>query len=382
MRVVIVGAGIGGLALAYWLDRAGFEPVVIEAASKFEPLGHYLALRGTGVSVAREMGIEAACRRRQATFARTRFFRADGRLLRTLANDVSDRTLGGYILFRRSDLHEALNEAVAQRIPVHFGVRPEAIRQDAQRVTVRLSDGEEVSADFLVGADGIHSATRRLVFGTGFARRLGGRYIGLTLRFDHGMDTSADDAYFGVGQMAALMPTDADRISGIMYHGDRSGPPADRQALKPFLQRTFAGFAAPVRELIERIQPDSYLFSDDIAQISMPSIVSGRVTLVGDAAHCPTFMSGMGSALALQDARALARHLARQPSPDGLLAYQAAMQPVAEAYARSARRLAPFLLRGSQPRSWVRNTLVHLLPNRLIERGMQDFYNVERVANR
>ncbi|HEX4445042.1 MAG TPA: FAD-dependent monooxygenase [Galbitalea sp.] len=381
MRIVVVGAGIAGLGFAWWARRSGFDVTLVDSARRFEARGHYVALKAAGVEVVREMGLEEACRRRQASFDSTHIMRADGRPLRTLATDESDANLGGYILFRRSELHEALYDAVTTDTPVRFGTKLTSVEHEGDEVIAGLSDGSSIRADLIVGADGIHSDVRRLTFGEGFTHRLGGHYVGMTLDYKHGLATDADDAYFGVGQMAALMPTDATRVSAILYIGDAFGQVPSGDELIPFLRSVYADFAQPVRDVLDRLTPESYLFSDDIAQVRMPHIVSNRVALIGDAAHSPTFMSGMGSALALQDARCLAGSLANKDVTVALASYEGTMQPIAREYATSARQLAPFVLHRSRFRAALRNTVTRFTPSGMLDQGIRNFYHAEEPAD-
>src|SRR4051812_47788693 len=104
-KVMISGGGVAGLALGLWLERFGFEPVVIDRAHRFEALGHYIALKGNGVQVIREMGLEAACRAREARFGRAVMLTSRGTPLRRDDHSDMEQNLGGYIFFRRADLH-------------------------------------------------------------------------------------------------------------------------------------------------------------------------------------------------------------------------------------------------------------------------------------
>src|SRR3954467_12376701 len=107
-RVLISGGGIAGLALGFWLERIGIEAVVIDRVLHFEPLGHYIALKGNGVEVIRQMGLESACRAREIRFGRSMMLSSAGTLLRTGSQAEFDHNLGGYILFRRADLQAVL----------------------------------------------------------------------------------------------------------------------------------------------------------------------------------------------------------------------------------------------------------------------------------
>jgi 2-polyprenyl-6-methoxyphenol hydroxylase-like FAD-dependent oxidoreductase len=122
---------------------------------------------------------------------------------------------------------------------------------------------------------------------------------------------------------------------------------------------------------------------DVISQIRMPSIVKGRIALVGDAAHCPTFMSGMGASLALQGARLLAQNLATHGSvPSAFASYERAITPIAERYQKSALRMKTVLL---DRRPWIaklRNFGLRFTPSSLMNQQMRNFFRSEMRARK
>src|SRR5215510_14400517 len=161
-RALISGGGIAGLSLGFWLERIGIEPLVIERAPRFEALGHYIALKGNGVEVMRQMGLESACRAREVQFERSLMLTSTGRLLRKGSRDEFDHNLGGYILFRRADLQATLFEAVRDKLEIRYATELVSLRDQGEQVDVEFSAGNSESFDFVIGADGIHSRTRRL----------------------------------------------------------------------------------------------------------------------------------------------------------------------------------------------------------------------------
>jgi 2-polyprenyl-6-methoxyphenol hydroxylase-like FAD-dependent oxidoreductase len=380
-RILISGGGIAGLSLGFWLERFGFEPVVIEHAQRFEPLGHYIALKGNGVAVVREMGLEAACRAREARFGPAVMLTSRGSVLRQDQRSEIDENLGGYIFLRRAELHAALFDAVRDKLEIRWGTALESVADTGEVVEIGLSSGRTESVSLLVGADGIHSRTRHLVFGDGFETPLGGHYMGTTVDTDTPLPGDGVYTYFGRGQVVMLTRTSAKQISAVIYHGDGGAKLCGRDArsVKRLLVEAYADFPSEVRAVFAAIDEQAFVFADTIAQVRMPSITKGRVALVGDAAHCPTFMSGMGSALALQGARELARCLARHPDilTRALGAYQAAITPIAESYQASALQMRTMVL---DRRSWVagaRNVALRLTPRWLMNRSAREFYHVE-----
>src|SRR3954467_8152762 len=180
LKVIVSGAGVGGLALSHWLGRVGATTIVVDRAPRFQALGHYISLKGNGVEMVRRMGILDACEARAAPIEEVHFYTATRRPLRTERTAALAKALGGYILFRRADLQTALYDLVREHTDIRFGTQIAGVRLAAEGVEVRLSDGRTEHGDLLVGADGIHSHVRGLVFGGGFERSLGGYYIAIS----------------------------------------------------------------------------------------------------------------------------------------------------------------------------------------------------------
>ncbi len=240
---------------------------------------------------------------------------------------------------------------------------------------VVLSNGSTESFDYVVGADGIHSRTRSLVFGEGFEFPLGGRYIGLPENYEHGFAREFIRIYLGTGQNVILAPTSPTSVSAVIYHASGGLEPAgkDTASIKSFLLAAYKDFAPEVRTLFSAIDEKSFIFMDTISQVRMHTIVKDRVALVGDAAHCPTFMSGMGSSLALQGAQLLAQNLRAQPGNPAaaLSAYESAVTPIADRYRGSALEMRPMMLSREPWIARLRDLALRVTPHFLLNRNPQ-----------
>ncbi|QSE87656.1 FAD-dependent monooxygenase (plasmid) [Rhodococcus pseudokoreensis] len=382
LKVIVSGAGVAGLSLAHWLARIGATPIVVERAPHVQTLGHYISLKGNGVEMVRRMGIFDACEARSAQLEEVRLYcAASGRLLRSEHTATLAKTLGGYILFRRADLQAALYDLSAEHTDIRFGVQIVEAHADTGHVEVTLSDGTTERADLLVGADGIHSAVRGLAFGPDFERPLGGYYITITQTLHHGL-APVVHSYLSTGRMVNLLPVTPDTASAVVYLGaDVDAPPRnDAVAMRDYLLATCADFPDDVHNVLGSVGADDFVFSDAIAQIDMPRITRGRVALIGDAAHCPTFLSGMGSSLALQDAHMLAGSIARSPDDldTSLARYEEVMAPIACRYRDSGVRAHAAFLTSSRVKARIRDLALRLTPERVFERGVRRFFDSER----
>ena len=381
LKVIISGAGVGGLALAHWLGRIGAATVLIERTPRFQALGHYISLKGNGVEMVRRMGILDACEARAARIDEVHFYTKSRRLLRTERTAVLAKALGGYILFRRADLQAALYDLVRERVDIRFDTQIQQVHPVAAGVEVLLSDGRLEHGDLLVGADGIHSQVRGLVFGQNFERPLGGHYIAISQTLRHGLPAVVH-SYLSTGRMVNLFPIAADSISAVVYVGGSVGSPPhhDPLAMRDYLVATCAGFPEEVLRVLGNIKADDFVFSDAIAQVEMPRITNDRCVLIGDAAHCPTFLSGMGSSLALQDAHILAGCLARNPGDRGaaLARYEEVMTPIARRYKDSAVTAHRAFLGASRFKARLRDVFLRMVPQSVLERGVRRFFDAER----
>jgi 2-polyprenyl-6-methoxyphenol hydroxylase-like FAD-dependent oxidoreductase len=381
LKVIVSGAGIAGLALSHWLGRIGVTTILVERAPCFQALGHYISLKGNGVEMVRRMGIVGACEARAAPIEEVHFYTAARRLLRCERTAALAKVLGGYILFRRADLHAALYELVRERTDIRFGTQIANVRPVASGVEVHLSDGRTEWGDLLVGADGIHSHVRRLVFGEAFERSLGGYYIAMSQTLRHDLPAIVH-SYLSTGTMVNLFPVAPDSVSAVAYVGPSvaSPPHGGPLAMRDYLLATYAGFPEEVLRVLGDIRTNDFVFSDAIAQVEMPRITQDHCALIGDAAHCPTFLSGMGSSLALQDAHVLAGCLARNPGDvaTSLTRYEEVMTPIARRYKSSAVSAHRALL-GSNPfKARLRDIILRLIPERVFERGVRRFFDAER----
>jgi 2-polyprenyl-6-methoxyphenol hydroxylase-like FAD-dependent oxidoreductase len=154
--------------------------------------------------------------------------------------------------------------------------------------------------------------------------------------------------------------------------------------MRSYLLALCAGFPDEVLRVLGDIRADDFVFSDAIAQVEMPRITQGRCALLGDAAHCPTFLSGMGSSLALQDAHIFAGCLARNPGDlaTSLAGYEEVMTPIARRYKDSAVSAHRAFLGSSAFKARLRDVILRLVPERLFERGVRRFFDAERpLAN-
>lgn len=313
--VLISGAGIAGPALALWLTRNGFRVVVVETADGVRPGGQTVDLRGAGADVVSRMGLLGEMERRALFQRGIAWVRSDGSRrseMPVTAFDGNGPVSKLEIL--RGDLVEVLHEATADACEYRFGTRIAALTEHDAGVDVTFTDGSEMRADLVVGADGPHSAVRRLVFGPEerFVTPLGGYNAWFSAP-----DTVGLDGWYllfqAPGGLNASMRPSHDPSTVKASLSFRSEPIEydrhDLDAQRRMLRERFTGAGWHCDALVEAAERADDFYFDSFTQVKMASWSSERVTLVGDAGYCASPLSGMGTSLALVGGYLLAGEL-------------------------------------------------------------------------
>jgi len=337
-RVLVAGASIAGPALAHWLSRRGAEVTVVERAPSLRPGGQAVDARGVAKEVIRRMGLDAAVRAACTDTAGAYTVDVDGNVLETYRAD--DDGGDGYISeieILRGDLSQVLYDDTREAVEYVFGDRIAELTQDADGVDVVFASGERRRFDLVVGADGLHSATRAMVFGprAEFLRHLGLVLAFYTVPNEFGLDRWLIDYQEG-GRSAGLRPVgDTSKAIAMLSFPavDFDVDHRDVEAQKRLLRERMADFGWETPRILAHVDdtPDFYL--DQVAQIVMDRWSSGWVGLLGDAAFSASPMSGQGTGLALVGAYLLAGELAAAGwDPEkGFAAYEARMRAFVEA---------------------------------------------------
>jgi 2-polyprenyl-6-methoxyphenol hydroxylase-like FAD-dependent oxidoreductase len=320
--VLISGAGVAGSALAHWLSGNGYRVVIVELAPGIRPGGQTVDLRGAGRGVVERMGLLDQMVDRSLPQRGIAWVRADGGRRAEMPVEAFDGNgVVSKLEILRGDLVDVLYQATKETVEYRFDSRIEELAQLDDGVEATLSDGTTVHADLVVGADGPHSAVRRLVFGPEeqFIKPLGGYNAWFTAP-----DTAGLDGWYLMyqapgGLNASLRPSHDPAIAkaGLAF---RSEPLTydrrDLDAQRQLLVDRFAGAGWHSDALLAAaLEADDFYF-DAFAQVHMESWSRGRVTLCGDAGYCASPLSGMGTSLALVGTYLLAGELG--PAPDGL----------------------------------------------------------------
>ena len=315
--MLVTGASIAGPALAHWLRRRGAEVTVVERAPVLRPGGQAVDARGVTREVIRRMGLDAAVRAARTETAGAYNVDADGNVLETFRAD--DDGGDGYISeieILRGDLSRVLYDDTQDGVEYIFGDRIAELTQDADGVDVTFAGGTKQRFDLVIGADGLHSALRAMVFGPHeqFVRHLGLVMGFYTVPNEFGLDRWLIDYQdSGSGRSAGLRPIQDATRAMAMFSFPAAGLDVDYRdvpAQKDLLRDQMDGLGWLTPRILEHLDhtPDFYL--DQVAQVVMDRWSSGRVGLLGDAAFSSSPLSGQGTGLALVGAYLLAGELA------------------------------------------------------------------------
>src|SRR4051812_22288433 len=339
-RVLVAGASIAGPALAHWLRRRGAQVTVVERAAELRPGGQAVGGRGGAQEGIRRMGPDAGVRAACTDTAGAHTVDADGNVLETFqAEDDGGDGFIADIEILRGDLSQVLYDDTRDGVEYVFGDRIAELSQDADGVDVTFASGDRRRFDLVVGADGLHSALRAMVFGP---RERFVRHLGLVLAFysvpnEFGLDRWLIEYQDQEsGRSAMLRPIqDATRAMAMFSFpaADLDVDYRDVESQKRLLREQMASLGWLTPRILAHLDdtPDFYL--DQVAQVVMDRWSNGRVGLIGDAAFSSSPMSGGGTGLALVGAYLLAGELAAAGwDPEaGFAGYEARMRSFVEA---------------------------------------------------
>ncbi|MEZ5290040.1 MAG: FAD-binding domain [Vicinamibacterales bacterium] len=336
MRVAINGAGVAGPALAFWLSRQGHEVLLVEQAPSPRRGGYVIDFWGLGYDLAERMGVLPRILDLGYQVAEVRFVDAHGRPQGGFGTAVFAKVTGGrFTSVRRSDLALTIADALDGRVERLFGDSIAAIDDSGPRVRVSFEHAPSRDVDLVVGADGLHSRVRDLVFGPVAEVSLGYHVAAFEVS---GYDRRDDLVYMthGVpGRQVSRFSMRDDRTLFLFVVRDEYLPrgPIAASARKAAVRRAFDGVGWECPRILELMDGVDDLYFDRVSQIRMDTWSRGRTVLIGDAAACVSLMAGEGTGLALMEAYVLAGEL------------QASGGMVGPAFSRYEERLQGFLRR-------------------------------------
>lgn len=372
MDVLISGASVAGPVLAYWLDRFGFDPVVVERTPRprLGLGGHAVDLFAPATEVMDRMGLVPRLRAASTESTVLRYERPGRSAVEVDLRDFSEAFADErHLEIMRGELAAILHEATAGRVEYRFGESIADLTQDADGVDITFDSGRTGRFGLVIGADGLHSTVRRLVFGPedGLRHHLGG-YLAVGTLPNYRELSERTVLYNAVDRIAAMYPVRRTGEARAVFLFRRSGEPdfdhRDIGAQRRLLRAEYGSEGWEIPRLLDEMDRAEDFYLDSIGQIRLDSWSRGRVALVGDAGYAPGPAVGGGTTLAVVGAYVLARALAETGGAPGpaFAAYREQLRD----YARRCAEVAPEVLRRGVPRSraqlWFNEAALRVLP--------------------
>ena len=365
-RALIVGAGIGGLAAGVALRRAGWEIRIYEKASSPRELGFGVLLAPNALAALRELDVADTVTRASAAPGKVEVRRLNGIVLRRFNAQIG----GPSVVALRPDLHGALLAAAGDDA-LRLGCEAVGVSQDAGGVTLQLEDGSRETAEVLIGADGIRSVIRTSLHPNEPPARASAYCALRGVAFGAGAH---------LGSLSALGYLD-DGIEGGTTRAGQAGVywylsllardlPAGIRSPRAILDRLSPGFDRPLRDIIAATQPDDVRFDELYERDPISNWGTGRVTLLGDAAHPMLPHTGQGAAQALEDAVAVGLALSgNQDVEAALRRYEQVRSRRTRAFVQLGRRIARVTTTRNRLVQALRTLAIRLVPASLVARS-------------
>jgi 2-polyprenyl-6-methoxyphenol hydroxylase-like FAD-dependent oxidoreductase len=334
--VLISGASIAGLTMAYWMNHYGYEVTVVEIAPELRRGGSPIDVRGEALDCAKRMGVLEAIKKAKLQTKGLKFMNEQNEVQgMMLVEEIGAIRPGDDTEIRRDDLLDILYAAVKNNVTFKFGNRIKTLEQDPQYVKITFKDETTSIYDFVIGADGIHSGVRKLTFGPEeqFTHFLNFYFSVFTVDGQLG-EQNYGHMYNTPNNLATIYFYNNDSADCLLAFRAPKKLIFDRNNIaqqKQMVMDAFEGIGWKVPELLEELKRADHFYLDQGCQIKMPTWTNGRVALLGDAGYAPAFPTGMGSTLAMHGATMLADAMAKTDNHETAFArYNKTFRPIVE----------------------------------------------------
>lgn len=336
MKIAINGAGVAGPALAFWLLKGGHEVLLVEQAPAIRRGGYVIDFWGLGYDIADKMGLIPRIRELGYQMKEVRFVDEEGRTSGGFSVDVFGRmTNDRFTSVRRSDLASTIYDAVSDRIETIFGDSIASVEETGDGVRIGFDHAVSRDVDLVIGADGLHSRVREIVFGpeSQFEKQIG--YHVAAFEAD-GYSPRNELIYMGYsvpGRQVSRMSMRDDKTLFLFVFEDKyiGEEPTDLEGRRTAIREIFGEAKWECPKILEELGRADDIYFDRVSQIRMDTWSKGRTALIGDAAACVSLLAGEGTGLAISEGYVLAGELNKCGGN------------YAEAFARYESTLMPFL---------------------------------------
>jgi 2-polyprenyl-6-methoxyphenol hydroxylase-like FAD-dependent oxidoreductase len=358
-KVLIVGGGIAGLALAAGLRRDGVPCEIVERASEWQPVGAGIVMGINAMKVLRSLGVADRVAEHGRRLGAMTVGDAQARPLARTHLAELEPDFGPTYALHRADLHDLLRGA-APDVPVTLGASVDKLEPRPDCVVANLTDGRREAYRLVFGADGLRSRVRALAFGDDRIRYSG--YTCWRMVVD-GVETEAIEAW-GRGRRFGCVGIGGGRTYAFATANAPAGTEDPLEGRRVRFRERFAGFGGPFPGIMDALHGDEALIHNDLEEVADGRWHDGRVVLLGDAAHAMTPNMGQGAAMALEDAFVLGE-LMRAGTPDAELGarYRARRESRVRWVQRQSRRIGRVGQLEGRFTTALRDAIVRLAPD-------------------
>ncbi|WP_261300865.1 FAD-dependent monooxygenase [Paenibacillus andongensis] len=370
-KAIIIGAGIGGLTTALFLQKQGWEIAIYEKKIELSEFGAGIVLAANAMHVLTVLGLSEQVRVAGAKVGMAEIRSWDGKPITSVPVSKQAAQYGTYsYLIHRAKLQTILFQQLNERATVYLNKKLITFEQDPHQVVVRFEDGTEDSGHILIGADGIHSQMAHLLFGIDQLRYSGFRaFRGITSFLDNRYIPEVGGGFeaWGRGRRFGFSQIGEGQVFWFAAINAASGTGVERK--KDYVLQQFEGWHHPIERAIQSTDERSILTHDIHDRNPLERWSRGRVTLLGDAAHPMLPNLGQGGAQAMEDALVLARclegisMLSLSSVTAALHSYESSRKPRTNQVARQSRRMGRIVQMSNPAAIMLRNQVLRLLPD-------------------
>ena len=392
-HILITGAGVAGPALAYWLQKYGFTVTVVEKASSLRRGGYRVDLRGKAVDVASRMGLLAAIQKNSTEMRGASLVNKKGRRVNWNDPNVWGLRQKDDVGILRGDLVDILYRATKDKVEYIFGDSIVGMVQTPGHVRVTFASGASRTFDLVVGADGLRSHTRQMVFGddAGCVKDLGYFVSIFSIPNTFGLDRWELN-YSSAGKVVNVYSKEAKeraKVCLLFSAPDQGYDHRDIQQQKRMVAEHFITEGWEVPWIVKGMERTPEFYFDSVSQVHLRRLYRGRIVLLGDAGYCPSPASGQGTSMALVGAFVLAGELALADGDHQLAfpGYERNMRGFIQKNQELAVKILKDMIPASAARVWFRSMflrLLFLLPGKkwILRRLLKDVrQSVDEAAN-
>lgn len=366
-KVLISGAGIGGLTLAYFLHKNGYQPIIIEKAASLRDGGYMIDFFSSGISVAEKMGIIDQLKAKN--HGSNIIIQQNEKGVKQFILNMSGfraSVKGKLFNFLRTDLSDVLFEKIKDNVEVRFSTSIESITQDDKQVIAMFNNGKQEIFDILVGADGLRSNVRSKIYPPEKVEELYLGYYVCALEHNVPINVNKGEVISMLCPKRQIMTYDTGNgvsNSLFVFQSEKQKDLTTAEEVE-VLKAEFAEFASPVPEIIDEASKKEKLFFDQVTQIRIhDKWHKNRVVLIGDAAFCITLLSGQGSSMAMTAAYVLSEQLNKNEDnvTQAFESYERELRPMIETMQKKAVKNAATYVPSTKFNLWIRNLFAPLV---------------------